>query len=160
MFIKPDFNISSIYNIDLEKLKEIGIKAILFDLDSTIMVSKSGVYSEKTKKWLEDVKKDFKIGVVTNNNKKDYLKKVKEISDFPVYGNAKKPNPEILENAIKGFCVQKEQVAVVGDRPLTDILVGKKAHVKCTILVDSINAENEGAPTRFVRFLERLFIKK
>ena len=160
MFIKPDFNINSIYDIDLKKLKEIGIEAILFDLDSTIMVSKSGNYADRTKQWLENVKKDFKIAIVTNNNRKDYLKKVKEISDFPVYGNAKKPNTTVLENAIKGFCVPKEQVAVVGDRPLTDILVGKKANVKCTILVDSINAENEGVPTRFVRFLERLFIKK
>ena len=160
MILKPDYNVVSLFDIDFKEIKSLGVHAVLFDLDSTIMVSKSGVYSEKTKKWLENVKKDFKIGVVTNNNKKDYLKKVKEISDFPVYGNAKKPNPEILENAIKGFCVQKEQVAVVGDRPLTDILVGKKAHVKCTILVDSINAENEGAPTRFVRYLERLFIKK
>ena len=160
MFIKPDFNINSIYDIDLDKLKEIGIKAIFFDLDSTIMISKSANYTEKTKNWLDNVKKDFRIAVVTNNNRKDYLKKVKAISDFPVYGNAKKPNTEVLENAIKGFCVAKEQVAIVGDRPLTDILVGKKAKVKCTILVDSINAENEGIPTRFVRFLERLFIKK
>ena len=108
MFIKPDFNIHNIYNIDLEKLKEIGIKAILFDLDSTIMVSKSANYTEKTKKWLEDVKKDFKIAVVTNNNRKDYLKKVKEISDFPVYGNAKKPNPSWLERF--SFFVQKRQI--------------------------------------------------
>ena len=52
MFLKPDFNLKNIYEIDLEVLKQLGIKAILFDLDSTIMISKSGEYLEKTEKRL------------------------------------------------------------------------------------------------------------
>ena len=40
MFLKPDYNLESIYAIDLEDLKSQGIKALLFDLDSTIMASK------------------------------------------------------------------------------------------------------------------------
>ena len=39
MFIKPDYNLKSIYDIDLAALKAAGINALLFDLDSTLMLS-------------------------------------------------------------------------------------------------------------------------
>ena len=42
MFIKPDYNLKNIYEIDLDDLKNQGINALLFDLDSTIMGSKTG----------------------------------------------------------------------------------------------------------------------
>ena len=45
MFIKPDYNLKSIYDIDLDELQKQGIKAMLFDLDSTLMASKSGTYT-------------------------------------------------------------------------------------------------------------------
>ena len=61
MFLKPDYNLKNIYAINLEELKSKGIKNLLFDLDSTIMASKSGCYSAETKNWLEKVKKDFFI---------------------------------------------------------------------------------------------------
>ena len=52
MRIKPDYNLKSIYDIDLSELKLKGIKIIMFDLDSTLMVSKSGMYLEETKQYL------------------------------------------------------------------------------------------------------------
>ena len=47
MFLKPDVNIKSIYDIDLDELKSQGVKAMLFDLDSTIMASKSAKYTDE-----------------------------------------------------------------------------------------------------------------
>ncbi len=44
---------------------------------------------------------------------------------------------------------------MVGDRPLTDILAGKRANM-VTILVDSISRDKEGILTRFVRWLEKI----
>ena len=84
MFLKPDYNLKSIYDINLDELKQKGIKAILFDLDSTLMASKTAVYDEKTIKWLEKVKKDFFIAVVSNNYNPVYMEKVKKVTDFPI----------------------------------------------------------------------------
>ena len=52
MFLKPDYDLKSIYDIDLDELEKSGIKAMLFDLDSTLMASKTGCYSQKTLDWL------------------------------------------------------------------------------------------------------------
>lgn len=158
MLLKPDYNLKNIYEINLEELKSIGIKAIFFDLDSTIMVSKSGEYSEKTQEWLKRVEKDFFIAVVTNNKKFEYVEKVKNISSFQVIADAKKPAIGAMKRLLEKINMPPSQVVMVGDRPLTDILAGKLLGTK-TILVDSINAEHENMQTRLVRWLERRFIK-
>lgn len=157
MLLRPDFNLENIYEIDLGLLKKQGIKAIFFDLDSTIMVSKSGEYHEKTENWLKEVNKDFFIAVITNNKKCDYLEKVRSASDFQIIGNAKKPSTKAMKKLLADINISQNEVVIVGDRPLTDILAGKRLGAK-TILVGSINAENEGNATRFVRWLERRFI--
>lgn len=157
MLLRPDFNLKNIYEINLNLLKEQGIKAIFLDLDSTIMVSKSGAYDEKTEKWLEKVSKEFFIAVITNNKKNDYIEKVRSISDFRIIDNAKKPSTAAMRKLLAEINISPQEVLIVGDRPLTDILSGKRLGAK-TILVGSINAENEGLPTRFVRWLERRFI--
>lgn len=157
MLLKPDFNLKNIYEIDLLALKNMGIKAMFFDLDSTIMVSKSGEYLEKTEKWLKEVDEYFFIAVISNNKKISYIEKVQSVSSFQIIGNANKPSTKAMKKLLSKICIQPHEVVIVGDRPLTDILAGKRLGAK-TILVDSINAENEGAATRFVRWLERRFI--
>lgn len=59
MFLKPDYNLKSIYDIDLEELKKNGVKAVLLDLDSTIMASKSATYTDETYTWLKNVQEKF-----------------------------------------------------------------------------------------------------
>lgn len=157
MLLRPDFNLKNIYEIDLQELKAQGIKAIFFDLDSTIMVSKSGSYLDKTKEWLEEVGKNFFIAVISNNKCAKYLEKVQSVSNFKIIGSANKPSPKAMRELLKEINIQPNETVIVGDRPLTDILAGKRLGAK-TILVGSINAENEGKPTQFVRWLERRFI--
>lgn len=159
MFLKPDYNLKSIYDIDLDDLKNQGVKGILFDLDSTLMASKSGAYTEKTLKWLEKVKENFFMAVVSNNKNPEYIKKVSEISDFPILFRANKPSDKPAREFLKKYNIDPKDCALVGDRPLTDILCGKLLGCK-TILVDSITADTEKPIVRFVRFLERLSIRK
>lgn len=157
MLLQPDFNLKNIYEIDLQELKAQGIKAIFFDLDSTIMVSKSGEYLEETQKWLEKVQDEFFIAVISNNKCSRYLEKVQSVSNFKIVGCANKPSTKAMRELLKEINISPHETVIVGDRPLTDILAGKRLGAK-TILVGSINAENEGKPTQFVRWLERRFI--
>jgi len=159
MFIKPDYNLKKIYDIDLEELKRLGIIAMLFDLDSTLMASKSGVYSADILNWLDKVRKDFFIAVVSNNKNSIYVSKVKAATDFPALFCAGKPDITKIADFIKGYNLPPEKCVLVGDRPLTDILCGKRLGCK-TILVDSVTADSEAKIVRAVRFLERLVIKK
>lgn len=158
MFIKPDYNLKSIYDIDLEDLKNQGINALLFDLDSTLMGSKTGCYTPETLNWLQKVKKNFFVGVVSNNNNPVYMAKVLSCSDFPVVFEAHKPDIKVAEKFMKQYSLRPETTCFIGDRPLTDVMCGKNLGCK-TILVDSITADTERPIVRFARWLERCSVK-
>ncbi len=158
MFLKPDYNLKRIYDIDLDKLEKEGIKAILFDLDSTLMASKSASYSPEIIEWLNKVRKKFFIAVVSNNKNQAYIEKVTKISDFPLLFNACKPKTDVVLPFLKKYEVNINECVLVGDRPLTDVLCGKNLGCK-TILVDSITADTEPKIVRFVRKLERISIR-
>ena len=159
MFLVPNYNIESIYDIDIAELKSIGIQGLFFDLDSTLMKSKSGKFSFQTMQFLNDLKTNFKLAIITNNSNVNYINKAKSQTDIPIYFEAKKPNPDVLLRACKDFNLHPQDVAMIGDRPLSDILGGYKAGM-ITILVDSISKDEENFIVRFARFLERLTIKK
>ena len=159
MFLKPDYNLESIYDIDIIELKENGIRALFFDLDSTIMKSKSGTFAFKTIQFLNDLRTNFKVAIVTNNTNEKYIDQVKTQTDIPIYFGAKKPNTATLLKACKELGVEPYCTAMIGDRPLSDILGGKNSGMM-TILVDSISKDEENFIVRFARFLERLTIKK
>ncbi len=158
MFIKPDYNLNNVYDIDFEELKQQGIKCIMFDLDSTVMVSKSASFLPETVEWFNTFLKDFEVAIISNNKNEQYIQNASKIAPCRVIGHADKPNPKIMSQYLKEVGIEPCCAVMVGDRPLTDILAGKKLGCK-TILVGSINP-NENLPTKFERALERTTIRK
>ena len=95
MFLEPDYNLESIYDIDIIELKELKIDALFFDLDSTVMKSRSGKFAFRTLQFLNDLRANFKIAIITNTSRRSYISKVRSQTDIPVYPNAKKPDTTI-----------------------------------------------------------------
>lgn len=158
MFIKPDYNLKNVYEINMEELKARGIKCLLFDLDSTLMISKSGKFLQETLDWFKTFENDFEVAIVSNNKSEAYIENANKMSPCLVIGKANKPNPKVISDYLNSKGIAPNEAVMIGDRPLTDILAGKMAGCK-TILVGSINP-NENLPTKFVRALERSTIRK
>ena len=159
MIIKPDYIFNDVYEIDFEQLKKDGIEALLFDLDSTVMPSKSGIFPKEVLQLFEKLKKDFKLAIVTNNKNPQYIKKAQNQIDFEVIANAKKPETKAIIKCLNSFPIPPRHAAMIGDRPLTDILAGKFAGMK-TVMVDSITRNTEHKIIRFVRAFEKLTVKR
>lgn len=153
MFLKPDYNLKNIYEINFKELKEKNIKCIMFDLDSTVMVSKSANFLPETVEWFNTFIKDFEVAIISNNKNKEYIDNAAKIAPCRVIGHADKPNPNIMRSYLESLGIAPQESVMVGDRPLTDILAGKLLGCK-TILVGSINP-NENIPTKLIRALER-----
>lgn len=158
MFLKPDYNLNNVYEINFDELKQQGVKCIMFDLDSTVMVSKSASFLPETVEWFNTFLKDFEVAIISNNNNEQYIEKASKLAPCRVIGKAAKPNPTVMKNYLDEIGLEPREAVMVGDRPLTDILAGKRLGCK-TILVGSINP-NENLPTKFVRALERSTIRK
>lgn len=158
MFLKPDYNLKNIYEINFEELKSIDIECLMFDLDSTVMKSKSKTFTEKTLTWFDTFINDFHVAIISNNKNKEYIENANNLAPCKVIGHANKPNPNVMQKYLESINILPQNAVMIGDRPLTDILAGKLLGCK-TILVGSIN-ENENIQTRLVRALERITIRK
>ena len=157
MFLKPDYNLNNVYEIDFEELKSLGVKCLMFDLDSTVMVSKSATFLPETLEWFRGFLDDFEVAIISNNKREEYIENASKLAPCRVIGRADKPNPKVMRGYLEEVGIEPHCAVMVGDRPLTDILAGKLLGCK-TILVGSINPK-ENFPTKFVRALERSTIR-
>jgi len=158
MFLQADFILNSVLNIDLEEMKRRGVKGFIFDLDNTLMAPNTGFFTEDIKAWLDELMKDFKVAIVSNNPIPAYEKKVREIVNLPIYFKAGKPRRKFVIEALKELGISPKEAAMVGDRPLTDIWVGQRLKM-LTILVDPLRKLQEHQVIRFLRSLERSFVR-
>jgi hypothetical protein len=159
MLLRPTYIINGdITDIDLEQLFTAGIRALILDLDSTLVAPRSGVITADVANWLIAAKSRFKVSVLTNNLKEEYVQQIAEVLKIPVLGKAVKPRRGGFFKAAQIMGVAPDRVAVVGDRPLTDILGGARAGMK-TILVLPLKTMTESVIVRYIRKLERLVVR-
>ena len=158
-FLKPDL----IYDADvtrvrLEDLKKLSVEGLILDLDNTIMAPKSARLDLPVQYWLDVMKRNFKIIVLTNNKKAFYLEAVRQVLELPVIGFAKKP--WILEKEVHEILnLPNDKIAIIGDRPLTDIWLGHRFGFK-TVLVRALTGHIEPRWKYYLRKLEWSFIKQ
>lgn len=157
VFLKPTYIVEHVTDINLEDLKKEGIKGLMFDLDNTLMAPHAGQLTADIASWLEEVKENFKIVILSNNPHEFYIEKAAEEIGCPAYGKAGKPNVKTALIALKEMDLLPSQVAMIGDRPLTDIWVGQRLKL-VTILVDPLIKKEEIAIVKVLRRLERIFI--
>lgn len=137
----PDIYAESIFTIDYKKLKNKGIKCILFDVDNTICPAREEVFYEETKKLLNKLKKDFKIVLFSNNFPKR-ITKFGNYYDVDIACLAVKPLSYKYRYILKKYSLKKSEVAAIGDQLLTDIQGGNNVGIT-TILVNPISHLDE-----------------
>ena len=71
-YLKPSRYYKNIYLIDYTKLKEEGIKCLIFDLDNTLGKMNNLSCPEETKKLLKNLQKDFLMNYPEDSSK-EYL---------------------------------------------------------------------------------------
>jgi uncharacterized protein len=159
MFLRPTYLIDGdITDINLDQLKKDGLKGIILDLDSTLIAPKAGALTVEAAEWLTRARAQFKIAVVSNNTRADYVQKVATLLAMPVIGEAGKPRRSGLRKALQMLDLKAEEAVLVGDRPLTDVLGGQRAGMK-TILVEPLKTMKELPIIRILRKIERWCIR-
>lgn len=153
----PNMYQQKIENINYQKLKKLGIKCLIFDLDNTIALINQDKITDSTKKLLNSLKKDFKIVIISNNVTKRVKKYADNLScDF--VANAMKPLSRGYRKIRKKYGFQKEEMCMIGDQIVTDIYGGNRYHM-FTILVDPLGTKDLKI-TSLNRFIERKILKK
>ena len=152
----PDIYQQSIYTIDYKKLHKNGIKCLLFDLDNTIAPYNTLEPDQKVKELFARLENDFKIIIISNNNK-NRLRPFKEKLNVDTAYSSKKPFKGKYKKILELYKFKVSEVACIGDQLLTDIL-GANRMGFTSILVNRI-AKYETIFTRINRFF-LIFILK
>ena len=154
----PDFAIEAVYDLTVESLKKHGIKAVLVDLDNTLIAWNNPDGTPEMKQWLHDVRDaGIRIIVVSNNTKKRVKRAVEKFEIDYVYWSMK-PFTWGIDRALKEFHFEKNEVVMVGDQLMTDIRAAHRAGIR-SILVKPL-VEHDSFKTQINRARERRVLKK
>ncbi len=153
----PDIYQKNIYDIDYNKLKKMGIKCLLFDLDNTLVPVRADMPSKKVKELFLYLEQDFKLIILSNSNRKRLIP-FKEGLNVDVAASAKKPFKKKYLKIMDLYKFKEHQIAAIGDQLLTDIYGANKVGIT-SILINPIG-EYEKIGTKINRFFERFIYRR
>jgi len=135
-----------IYEISQSELQNKGIHSLLLDVDGTLVNRKSNMIPKAVKNWIKESKKLFSLYLISNNPSKKRIAKIAKELNLRYKYNASKPRIKETLSAIKEIGSEPKNIAIIGDRIFTDIIVGNRCNIK-TILVKRL--KGDGLPIKF-----------
>jgi len=121
--LRPDEVVSSIFQIDYERLLRSGKRAIIFDLDNTLGPRKSTQLEAQVLALLDSLKgMGFHVGILTNRrNITNNLSINRLAEDYPLVHRASKPARGGFLFLLDKLDALPKEAVMVGDRIFTDI---------------------------------------
>lgn len=150
---KPTWMVDAIYQITPEQLQHHGIRAVLTDLDNTLIAWNNPDGTEELKNWLKTMKEAGIPVVVVSNNNAERVARAVDRFGLKFEARALKPLSAGIRRAQRHLGLQTEEVVMVGDQLITDIRGANGAGIR-TILVRPV-VDTDGWNTRINRFFER-----
>ena len=158
MKLYPKLYCKNVLEITPQYLNENNIKALILDVDNTLLDFDLKLV-DGLENWHEEMKKNnIKCIILSNSNKTTKVKMVAELLGIDYIKFALKPLKCGFKKAQKQLNIPNENIAVVGDQIFTDV-IGANRTKMFSILVEPL-AEKDLWMTRFKRPIENLVIKK
>ena len=158
MKIYPKAYFNNVREIKIDFLQKNKIKALILDVDNTLIDYDKNLPKE-TIKWANELAgQGVKLYILSNSNKKQKVKKVAEDLGIEYEYFAKKPLKFGFKKVQEKLDEKPEHIGVVGDQIFTDVIGGNRCNM-FTILVDPI-AEKDIWITRLKRPIENAIKNK
>jgi len=139
MKAKPTWDFCSVCDINLEWLQSECIKAILLDVDGTLVPEDCIDIPSEIRKWIWKMK-DANIALcLISNAKRSRVKKVAKKLGIPFISRAEKPSSLGIRAAIDLLQLCKDSTIMVGDSK-DDIIAATCAEIR-SIRVDEMDDE-------------------
>ena len=141
MSIYPKLYLSSVKDITIEILNKNNIKALILDIDNTLIDYYKNL-SEDIIKWAEGLKQQgIILYILSNTNKEEKVRTVAEKLKIEYEFFAKKPFKKGFIKIQKKLNIPESNIGVVGDQIFTDVIGGNRCNM-FTILVDPIDKKD------------------
>ena len=157
MVLKPDFTVRSVCELVPATLERYGVRALLVDLDDTLVASGSADLATPFQSWVESLKVQRVPVVILSNGKPERVRLWSQTLGVPGFSLTGKPFGFAYRRGLRALGTSAHETAMVGDQLFTDILGANLAGLT-SILVTPLSSG--GLPhTRLARRLEAVILK-
>lgn len=151
----PSVEVDSTYDIDFKRLRESGVKGVIFDIDNTL-VPHGAPADDRAKQLFAQLKELGMQAVLLSNNKEPRVKLFNETVKVRYIFQAGKPSVKNYKKAMEMMGTVSGDTVFVGDQLFTDVWGGNKAGIT-TYLVHPIHPKEE-IQIVLKRYLERIVL--
>ena len=155
---KPDYLVEAVYQLDPKRLQALNVRAVMVDLDNTLIAWDNPDGTPELLAWLLDMRENGLKVVVVSNNKQARVARAVEKFGVQYIWRAMKPFAWGIKKALRLLDERPENVIMVGDQLMTDIRAAHRAGVR-SILVKPLVASDSWS-TQVIRWRERRVWKK
>lgn len=149
--------IASIEQVDIDWLREQGVRCVLMDRDNTCVPRDAEVAPREVLDWIERVHEaGISTCIVSNNfHSRQVERSARELGSDVVH-HAMKPAPFAIRRALRQMGVGADEAILIGDQVYTDVVAGNLAGVR-TVLVRP-QSSSDLWYTHIMRVGERLLL--
>ncbi|HTY13836.1 MAG TPA: YqeG family HAD IIIA-type phosphatase [Candidatus Omnitrophota bacterium] len=138
---RPKEYLESVYSIDFDRLKAKGIKAVIMDMDETLLPREMLDITPVLFSFIQDLRdRGFNLCLVSNSVHQERVDYVSRTLKLPSITMAAKPFPFAFDKALRLLGARRDQAVIIGDQLFMDIFGGNLAGIY-TILVKPMTPE-------------------
>lgn len=133
-YLLPDYYFGDIYQITPEFLLGIGARAVIADIDNTLVTYDDPEPTEDVLRWFDKLRgAGLRVAFVSNNTPERVGRFCASLDCF-ASADSGKPSVKAYRRAAEALGVEIRDCAVVGDQLFTDVLAAKRLGMKALIV--------------------------
>ena len=126
--------------LPLKYLLELKIKALLLDVDGTLLPGRELVLPDSVCCWIEDARHHFELHLLSNNPSRNRIGEVARQLQLSFTCGAAKPRRAAIRQVLENMNFMPSEIAIIGDRVFTDVLAGNRIGLY-TVLVRPLRSD-------------------
>jgi uncharacterized protein len=157
--LKPTAMVEAVWMISPEKLRQRGIRSVLFDLDNTVVDWNQEHVRPEVLEWANQCREaGLTLCICTNAHKKPRIERIAQQLGASYVATAGKPGVRGYRAALELVGCTPQEAVMIGDQVFTDIWGANRAGL-ATILVRPLCTRDFPA-TKITRFFERRVLRR
>lgn len=154
--LEPWMRLGSAEEIPFGELASKGVRALLFDLENTL-IPPGGPFTDEGRAIVEKARAAGLAVAVVSNASASWVARELERERIPFVAPAGKPGREAFERGCALVGVAAWEAVYVGDQMITDVLGSQRAGLQAILVPPRY--DYEGRSSRFQRLVTRLLLK-
>ena len=154
----PKYCVKTIYELDRDFYSANNIKAVIFDIDNTLVTHDTPVPPSELLEYFEKLGQWGIKYAIASNNKRSRVELFSRDLGVPYIHRAFKPRKAPLKRLVRHFGIDAANVCLVGDQLFTDVY-GANRMGFVSVLVTAVG-EDETGFVSFKRVFERMLMKQ